>query len=107
MSLAAERSKTAEPRQFFRPRVREELNGWLFASPWIIGFILFTAAPMIFSVYASFTDYNITTAPKWVGLRNYTRLLNDPFFYTSLGNTFWMVIVKTPIVVVISIAFAL
>src|SRR5919109_560311 len=107
MSVVAERPKVAQPRSFLRPAVREELTGWLFASPWIIGFLLFTAAPMLFSIYASFTDYNITTAPDWVGLRNYERLFRDPFFFKSLGNTFWMVIVKTPLVVVVSIALAL
>ena len=107
MSVAAEHPKVAQPRSFLRPAVREELTGWLFASPWIIGFLLFTAAPMLFSIYASFTDYNITTAPDWVGLRNYERLFRDPFFFKSLGNTFWMVIVKTPLVVVVSIALAL
>jgi multiple sugar transport system permease protein len=108
MSVAAERARAAQPRRWLAPRLREELNGWLFASPWIIGFLLFTAAPMIFSVYASLTDYNITTAPKWVGLRNYQRLFfSDPFFLKSLSNTFWMVVIKTPIVVVVSIACAL
>jgi multiple sugar transport system permease protein len=107
MSVAAERPKVSQPRPFLRPAIREELTGWLFASPWIIGFLLFTAAPMLFSIYASFTQYNITTAPRWTGLTNYLRLFRDPYFYTSLGNTFWMVIVKTPIVIVVAIGLAL
>jgi multiple sugar transport system permease protein len=106
MAVAAERSKTGQSRPFLRPAVREEITGWLFASPWIIGFLIFTAAPMIFSIYASFTDYNITTPPKWVGLLNYQRLFKDPFFFKSLGNTFWMVIVKTPLVLIVSLALA-
>lgn len=107
MSTAAERTKVAERRPLLRPALKEELTGWLFASPWILGFILFTAAPMLFSVYASFTEYNITTDPRWVGLRNYERLFRDPFFFESLSNTFWMVVVKTPLVIVIAIACAL
>ncbi len=107
MAVTAERSKATRPRPFLRPAVREAIAGWLFASPWIIGFIIFTAAPMLFSVYASFTRYNITTDPRWIGLDNYVRLLRDPFFFTSLGNTFWMVVVKTPLVIVVSIALAL
>jgi len=83
------------------------MTGWLFALPWIIGFLLFTAGPMLYSVYTSFTEYNIIADPKWVGTRNYTRLFNDPNFYISLRNTFWMVIFKTPLVIVISIAIAL
>jgi multiple sugar transport system permease protein len=94
-------------RALFRPAMREALTGWLFASPWIIGFLVFTAAPMLFSLYTSFTQYNITTTPKWIGLDNYVRLFRDPFFYTSLGNTFWMVLVKTPLVLVASLAMAL
>lgn len=107
MSLAIERSKGAQPKPLLRPQIKRELTGWLFASPWIIGFIIFTAAPMLFSMYASFTEYNITTAPKWIGLGNYTALFQDPYFYKGLQNTFWMVIVKTPIVIVVAIAMAL
>lgn len=88
-------------------RGREALTGWLFAMPWIIGFLVFTLGPMLFSVYASFTRYNITTPPQWVGAQNYQRLFADPRFYLSLKNTFWMVVVKTPIVVAVSIAIAL
>src|SRR4051794_31085405 len=92
---------------FIRPKTREALTGWLFASPWIIGFLVFTVGPMIFSGYASLTRYNITTAPKWVGLDNYTTLFQDELFYKSLGNTLWIVLVKVPIVTVASIAIAL
>ena len=43
---------------------REELYGWLFASPWIIGFILFTAGPMLASFYLGFTEYSIANPPS-------------------------------------------
>ena len=46
-------------RPFLRPAIKEEITGWLFAMPWILGFLLFTAGPMLFSLYASFTKYNI------------------------------------------------
>lgn len=95
-------------RPFIRPAMKEELTGWLFAMPWIIGFLLFTAGPMVFSLYTSFCKYNIIAAPKWIGLQNYENLfLNDPFFFKALENTFWMVLVKVPLVIVFSIAIAL
>ncbi|MFP4344896.1 MAG: carbohydrate ABC transporter permease [Anaerolineales bacterium] len=95
-------------RRWFTPARKEALTGWLFALPWILGFLVFTAGPMIFSLYTSFTRYNITTAPQWVGLQNYRNLFfNDDYFYKSLYNTFWMVVVKLPIVTVASIAVAL
>jgi multiple sugar transport system permease protein len=106
MAQAIDR-RAAATRRFWRPATREAVVGWLFAMPWILGFLLFTAGPMIFSLYTSFTRYNITAAPRWVGLQNYQSLFDDRFFYTALYNTFWMVIVKIPIVVVVSIAIAL
>lgn len=52
---------------------REEIAGWLFASPWIFGFLVFILGPMIWSLFMSFTDYNLFTW-KWVGLANYERM---------------------------------
>lgn len=86
---------------------REEINGWLFALPFIIGFIVFTLVPMIWSLYASFTNYNIIKAPQWIGLRNFVEIFHDNFFWISLGNTFWMVAVKTPLVIIIALILAL
>jgi multiple sugar transport system permease protein len=94
-------------KRFLRASVREEILGWLFASPWIIGFLLFTAGPMLYSLYTSFTDYNIIRTPNWTGLENYQDLFRDPFFFKSLQNTFWMVVIKLPIVMVVSIILAL
>lgn len=101
-------ARTALRKTFIKPAAREEITGWLFALPWIIGFLLFTAGPMLFSLYTSFTKYNIIRTPQWIGLENYQNLLfNDPFFYKSLYNTLWMVVIKLPIVMVVSIAIAL
>jgi multiple sugar transport system permease protein len=95
-------------RPLLRPAVKEELTGWLFAAPWIIGFLLFTAGPMVYSLYTSFTRYNIISSPKWLGLENYTRLFtSDPLFFKALGNTFWMVLIRTPIVFLVSLSIAL
>jgi multiple sugar transport system permease protein len=99
---------TSERRPWLRPAVKEEITGWLFAAPWFIGFIIFTAGPMLFSLYASFTTYNIIRAPRWIGLDNYENLfLSDPFFIKALENTFWMVLLKTPVVMVVAIGLAL
>jgi len=95
-------------RSRLRPALREEMTGWLFAMPWILGFIFFTAGPMLFSLYTSFTKYNIIAAPKWIGLENYENLFTqDPLFYKAMANTFWMVLVKMPLVMVVAIGCAL
>lgn len=93
--------------RWLTPAQREALTGWLFALPWLLGLLIFTAGPMLFSVYTSFTDYNITTTPKWIGLENYRDIFNDPYFYKSLYNTFWMVVVKLPIVTFFGILVAM
>lgn len=99
---------TTVRRSWLRPAMREELTGWLFASPWIFGFLLFTVGPMLFSLYTSFTRYNIIATPQWLGLDNYRNLfVSDPFFYKALLNTFWMVIVRTPIVMLAALTIAM
>ncbi len=94
-------------RPFLRPALREELTGWLFVLPWLIGLVLFTAGPMLFSLYTSFTQYNIIANPRWIGTENYEKLFADPMFYKALENTFWMVIIKTPVVMVLSFGLAM
>ncbi len=68
-------------------RQKREWWGLLFISPWLIGFLVFTAGPMIASLILSFCKYNIATV-KYAGLSNYQRLLtNDPLFWKALLNT--------------------
>jgi multiple sugar transport system permease protein len=99
---------TEHPRRFLTPKRQEAITGYLFASPFIVGFIGLTLGPMLFSLYTSFTDYNITTAPEWTGLDNYSYILrDDDRFRTSLGNTIYYVLLKTPLIIVISLLLAL
>lgn len=55
------------------------LNGWLFLSPNLLGFLIFFAGPLILSFYFSFTDSDAFNPPNWVGLDNYAKLLNVRF----------------------------
>ena len=73
-------------------------------SPWILGFLIFTAYPMIASLYQSFTEFNLINSPKWVGLRNYTFMFTkDPDFWKACYNTIWISVISIPL----RIAFAL
>ncbi|EJW16841.1 sugar ABC transporter permease [Paenibacillus alvei] len=76
-------------------RRRERKNlliGLAFISPWIIGFIGFQLYPIITSLYYSFTEYNLFSAPQWVGLDNFKELFHDDKFYLSMYNTLFMTI---------------
>ena len=69
-------------------RHREMIAFYLFASPWIIGFLVFTAGPMLVSLGISFADYEVITPAKFIGLRNYaTMLFHDPLIWHSLKVT--------------------
>jgi multiple sugar transport system permease protein len=88
---------------------REERFGWLFASPWIIGFFLFTAGPMVASFFLGFTEYSIANPPRWVGLDNYRRAMlgTDPQFWPSLGRTFLYALTVVPLGLIGSLLIAL
>ncbi len=87
---------------------QEALLGWLFISPALIGFSIFTFGSMLYSLYLSFTDYNLMAKSNIVGLSNYTRAFKqDQYFYPYFGNTLFFVITLVPIVLVFSLALAL
>lgn len=76
---------------------REARAGWLFISPWLIGFLCLTGGPLLFSLYASFTNYNMTSRMDFIGLSNYIRMFTkDPVFWKSLGNTLYYVVLAVP-----------
>ena len=82
---------------------RESAAAYMYVSPWIFGFFLFTLIPMVASLYFSFTNYNIIDAPTWVGLKNYGDLIYDPRFWQSLKVTLSFALMALPA----SLAFGL
>jgi multiple sugar transport system permease protein len=58
---------------------REKVAGWLLASPWIIGFVAFTVGPMLYSLFLSFTNYDMFNKPGWIGLANYSKLFTGDY----------------------------
>lgn len=88
-------------------RMLRDVPGWLFISPWIIGFLAFSLYPFLASLFYSFTNYDILNPPKWIGLANYVGLVHDPLFWTALYNTIYYTIVTVPLSTVIAIALAM
>jgi len=78
-----------------------------FISPWFIGFILFTAGPMVVSFVLSLTEYNIISPPKFVGLANYSEMLADPRLRLSLGNSFFYALLHVPLTIITALALAM
>ena len=85
---------------------RDSLWAYAFITPWILGFIIFTVGPMLASLYFSFTEYDIVSAPRWIGLRNYINLTNDPLFWHSLGITIKYAVIALPLGLAVSYMIA-
>lgn len=102
------RSATADRRPGRRKRQRQDLRAaLLFLSPWLVGFLVFTAWPILYSAYLSLTDYDVINDPSFVGLDNYRRLFEDPKFSLALGNTLFYTAIQVPLYVLVSLGLAL
>jgi multiple sugar transport system permease protein len=102
-----EHTDPARARGRRRARRRYVGSALLFLSPWIIGFLVFTAWPLIYSVYLSLTDYDVINDPEFVGLDNYAELFADPKIALALGNTLFFTAVQVPLYVIVSLLLAL
>lgn len=86
----------------------EAKAGLLFASPFIIGLIVFTAFPFLASLYFSFTNYNMQNTASFLGLKNYVIMFaNDSLYWPALYNTFVHVLISVPLNLIFSIMLAL
>ncbi|MFC8436114.1 carbohydrate ABC transporter permease [Streptomyces sp. NPDC057253] len=99
--------RSAAPVAGRRGRRRENLVGYLFMSPWIAGFLLLTAGPMIASLYYAFTRYNLFTPPEWVGFDNFTTMFQDPRWQKSVEVTLKYVVVATPLKLLLALGVAM
>ncbi|WP_411842536.1 carbohydrate ABC transporter permease [Salinicoccus sp. HZC-1] len=83
---------------------KENLYGYIFILPWIIGFLGLTLGPLLFSLAGSFTNYNVTSQMDFVGLQNYKKMfIHDDLFWTSLYNTMYFVVFSVPLTTIAAI----
>ncbi len=75
---------------------RVDAAGWLWISPWVIGFLAFMLLPMGLSLYYSLTDYPLLEKPLWVGLDNYRELLRDEKFLAASRRTLVYAAISIP-----------
>ncbi|MNO58589.1 Lactose transport system permease protein LacF [compost metagenome] len=83
------------------------IAGYLFISPWLIGFLLLALWPILQSLYLSFTEYSLLEAPKWIGITNYKEIFHDQLFYKSLKVTFLFVFISVPLKLAFSLMVAM
>ncbi|MBN1348626.1 sugar ABC transporter permease [candidate division KSB1 bacterium] len=94
-----------------RKKIKEAASGYAFASPWLIGFMVFTLGPMLFSLYLSFTDWNLLKKLddiRLIGFDNYVRIFShDPRFWISLENTAFYTFFSVPLGIIGALLLAL
>jgi len=95
------------PRVLTRGERRNLTIGLAFISPWLIGFVCFYLYPALASLYYSFTDFRILQEPSFIGLENYSRMLNDPIFWKSLANTLYLTLLGVPLAIITALGIAL
>ena len=86
---------------------REERAGLLFASPWLIGTVVFLIGPIVASMLLSFTNWNLISPAKWVGLENYRDMVDDRNFRQSIRVTLFYAVLAVPLFQVAGIALAM
>ncbi|MBL8133176.1 MAG: sugar ABC transporter permease [Anaerolineae bacterium] len=87
---------------------REALEAYLALSPWLFGFVVFTAIPIGVSIFLSFTQWTIVEQPTWIGADNYVRMFTrDPLFWQALKVTGLFVLISLPLKLVLGLALAL
>lgn len=89
------------------PRQWEALQGYLYVSPWFFGFLIFTAGPLIASLYLSFTDWGFVDQPTFIGFANYEKMFKDPIFFVALRVTATFTLFSVPLVICVALATAL
>jgi multiple sugar transport system permease protein len=91
-----------------RMRRGEALAGYLFISPWIIGFLVFTLGAMVYSLVISFSNYSLATnVATPAGTSNYAELFSDPKVALSLGNTLFYAVLAVPLEILFALGLAL
>ncbi len=86
---------------------KNSLSFFGFTSPWIIGFLFLTLIPIASSFFISFTEWDVLTKPKWVGIANYIEVFTDPLFYQSTKVTLTYTLFSVPINVILALFVAI
>jgi multiple sugar transport system permease protein len=89
-------------------RKRENLAGYAFMTPWLLGFVVIVGGPVLASLYLSFTDYSVLGSPDWVGTANYERMFTDDArFWAALRVTTIYLVVSVPLVQFFALSLAI
>lgn len=79
---------------------------WLLVSPYILHLLVFVAFPILFSVFLTFNKWNIISPMEYIGLSNYSRILQDSLFWKAVGNTLIFLVIHIPLQIIVALSLA-
>jgi multiple sugar transport system permease protein len=95
-------------RKFSKTLLKENITGYLFAAPWLIGFAVFTVYAIFSAIYYGFADYSVLKEPEWIGLENYRHIFtDDKLFRKSLYNTAYYSAFAVPLGIITALLLAM
>lgn len=86
---------------------REEIVGWLFITPAVLGLIIWLAGPMLYSIWLSLTEWDLIREPRFIGTANFTRMFGDRLFYKSLWATLYYTAFHVPLTLILAFLVAM
>jgi len=86
---------------------KENRAGFLFALPWLIGLVVFLIGPILASVLLSFTNWNLISPARWVGLENYRDMIHSREFWQSIKVTLFYAALSVPLYLVLGLSLAI
>ncbi|MDP9317161.1 MAG: sugar ABC transporter permease [Chloroflexota bacterium] len=95
------------PKQKSTLQRRETIDAYLFLSPWLIGFVVLVAGPMLGSIALTMMRWDLIGDPAWVGMANFRRVMRDPLVRVSLMNTAFYTFLSVPLTLAVSLGTAL
>lgn len=107
ISAAAADASSPHRRRVRDTRRSERRAATLFMTLPVLLFVLFVLLPVVMAAVLSFTDYDVISSMNWVGFKNYTDLVHDPFFTKALENTVFYTLMYVPLGIVVALATAL
>jgi multiple sugar transport system permease protein len=104
VSVALEHRRRARSKAQWRRR----FTVLAFMSPWLVGFSVFVAYPLVATVYFSFTHYDLLSPARWIGFANYEYMFRqDQQIWPAVKNTLWLVVIMVPLKVMFAFGVAL
>ena len=99
--------QTHRSRWYKRPAFQRNAEGWLFASPWILGFVLWTAGPMLASLAIAFTEWDLVGSAEFIGTANITTMFNDKLVWQALKVTSIYAFASVPLHLIFGMGLAM